>query len=94
MKAAHHTIVLEPRNQASFNPANGVLQYLQSITVEFVRIPRSLRLRRQTFPAITSMSFMTSNRITVELRFREADYPELSTMLTVWWMVGAKGAGQ
>jgi hypothetical protein len=82
------TVTLTPDHQATFNNANGVLAYTTLISKEFMRVPRSTRMRFQEFPTgLWSVSFGSPTQTVMDIRYMESDYPALRSDLALWWAI-------
>ena len=70
--------------EASFDPATGILRTERDHTVEYVRIPRAARLIVQLFNDRLTMWFQPG----IQLCFDQVDYPDLHDQLVTYWEQG------
>lgn len=89
---AGFTVRLAPDSNGSFDPATGILQYVNGMNAEMVRIPRGQRLRTTEYGDGFHMYYMAGSKIVLEVIFDPTEYPDMYVGLSTWWMVGRSGS--
>lgn len=83
-----------PWEGSVFQPSTGLLVLQPTdLTMEYIRVPRSARLRVQTFPELQIFHFMAGTRVVLELRFPHGLFTH-SDAVYQWWLAGGKVARQ